>query len=152
MTIALWRQVEAMAPQQRLDFLMDTPDVFAAITMALPGQAERPHAICRHTDVYIRARRSFTQSKEWKEFRLKFLETHTACEKCGATEHLQVHHAGCYTVDHTVIQLGLTWVFDYPQCLEVMCQECHYQMHRTLIEHERKPKVRKSWLQRLLGR
>lgn len=140
---ALWRQIEEMTFEQRMELFQ--PDT--GVRMAIPGQAEDTFPICPHSELYIRARRSFSHSKEWKEFRQKFLTRHPVCGRCGEPATV-VHHRVPYNVDHTLVRLGFTWVFRHPECCGALCQECHYREHEPLIAQERKH-AKASWLERL---
>jgi len=65
---ALWRIVEEMTPEERLDFLVGNPEVLICRRGSIPGEPEQVMTVCEHTPLYIKARRSFFHSREWKQF------------------------------------------------------------------------------------
>jgi len=132
---ALWRIVEEMSPQERAHFLDPDRDMWMRMSLTIPGEPEGAAVFCNHTPLYLKARRSFHHSPGWKAFRLHFLQDHPVCVGCGAPATV-VHHTGLFTIDLTLIEWGFTWVFDHPECCQALCQDCHYQEHRQMIEAE----------------
>lgn len=87
-----------------------------------------------HDKRWIRIRNSFHGSKEWGEFRRRWLEKHPACARCGRTDSvLQVHHTGPYTLDRTVLDEGFLEGLRHPDRLETLCRDCHKNEHGVLI-------------------
>lgn len=137
---AQWRIIEEMSPAQRLELLCGETQSIAWQPIALPEVSEEWSALIPHTPLWIRARRSFTHSREWREFRERVLQEHPRCAKCGLPADT-VHHKGVYTMDATVIPLGFAWIFQHPKCCEAVCRECHYGVHETLIAAEARASI-----------
>jgi hypothetical protein len=90
-----------------------------------------------HTKIWIKMRDSFHDSKEWKQFRLQWLQAHPACVRCGRTDGVfQVHHAGHYNLDRTVIEEGFLEGLKHPERFETLCSGCHYKEHEFIISEE----------------
>jgi hypothetical protein len=134
---ALWRELEEMTPEQRGDTLL-TGEVAAGIPV--DGCTMW---ICEHSPLYLKARRSFHHSAEWKRFRREFLEEHPVCVRCGAPATV-VHHINAYTIDKTLIAWGFSWIFEHPECCAPLCHECHYEEHKGLIASEAFREPRKA--------
>ena len=129
MVKALWRELEEMTPEQRGAMLL--PEGIG-VGQQVDGQMMWT---CEHTPVYLRARRSFEHSPQWKQFRQEFLEEHPVCARCGKKATV-VHHRDNYTVDVTLIAWGFQWIFKRPECCQALCAECHYAGHERLIQAE----------------
>jgi len=92
-----------------------------------------------HDERWIPLRDSFYHSKEWKQFRLQWIQAHLTCERCGCTDGvLQVHHRGSYTLDNTVLGEGFLEPLRHPERFETICKDCHYKEHEALIGNEAK--------------
>jgi tetratricopeptide (TPR) repeat protein len=157
----LWRQFEDASPQER-ERMVDwnvvwessdgstiavrerdevrlygtqvTMEFFNGFTSLDSGEWKK---IIKHNDKWIRLRKSFNDSKEWHQFRLQWLQTHPACVRCGRTDGvLQVHHAGEYSLDSTVMEEGFLEGLEHPERFETLCVKCHYQEHMPLILNE----------------
>jgi hypothetical protein len=76
------------------------------------------------------------ESKDWRHFREKYLGEHPRCARCGQPANV-VHHTGFFTLDTTVINFGFLEVLEHPECFEALCNDCHYQEHKPLIEAEK---------------
>ena len=91
-----------------------------------------------HDQRWIRLRNSFHGSREWREFRLRWLEEHPACARCGWTDSLlQVHHAGIYTLDKTVFDEGFLEGLRHPERFRTLCGDCHKEVSAPLITVEK---------------
>ncbi len=92
-------------------------------------------------------------TKEWKEKRDKIINEHSACELCGSTEELVIHHPnsmGRETIEHAVWQDFYRWFCDeylkiYPTEEELktystgVSQHRHDgvpKWHREIVEHK----------------
>lgn len=101
----------------------------------LKSVAWQKHII--HTKIWISLRRSFHDSKEWKQFRLQWLQTHPKCVRCGRTDGiLHVHHAGNYNLDRTVMEEGFLEGLKHPERFETLCSGCHYNLHEFGISQD----------------
>lgn len=83
-------------------------DAVAALR-TLEGRLNTPEILNYH---------QYLRSDRWKAKRAAKLETNPACEKCGATDNLQVHHL---TYEH----VG----FELPEDLQTLCATCHAGAH-----------------------
>ena len=156
---ALWRRVETMTPYERFVFLGMGGGAWVIQKVDIPGLTPETFVVpqdslgytrwvlsmdgaalwtstCSLTPMYRKARASFLQSREWREFSRAFRDKYPDCVKCGEPGHSTHHKSGC-EASTLVIALGFGWVLDHPECCEVQCQDCHYQEHKGLIEREK---------------
>ena len=69
--------------------------------------------------------KKFYNSKAWKDCRkLKILQVHGLCERCGAAGYI-VHH----TVYLTPHNINDPWISLNPALLEYVCLDCHNKEH-----------------------
>jgi len=156
---ALWRQVEDMTKQERIEFLggKRIPDVRSEIVGVCPcynvatgerymidmDTAERlplDHPAYRwwipHTTLWLRVRRSWIQGKVWREFSRSFRAEHPICGQCDAPSFC-AHHLPPHNLDHTVLEHGFLEALEHPEYFAALCSDCHYEGHREMIESER---------------
>jgi len=155
-----WRRFEAASPRERegmVDWyeIGETPDgkgvvrrdpirggLYIEPSVELEDLCSRLKSlrwrkVIRHHQKWFLLRASFYRSEEWKRFRLQWLQDHPACVRCGRTDGiLQVHHAGHYNLDHTVMEEGFLEGLKHPERFETLCQDCHYKEHENLIAVE----------------
>lgn len=87
--------------------------------------------MCKDTDELCEGYENYLKSQHWGKLRLKVLENHPVCEKCGSDKILQIHHK-------TYDRLGDERLSD----LQVLCQECHKKVHNK--KHEKNKRIRKG--------
>lgn len=121
----LWRVIDEMTPLER------------KVVLPTHVSARKGIEVVTHTDYYIKARQSFVHSKEWRFFRSAFLELHPACVRCKSVKDLQVHHAGLFTVDVTLINEGFLLPLTHLERFEALCGDCHFGEHEELIVGEK---------------
>jgi len=124
----------------------------ALLAAEVPGEAEERsedllaaltwRRVIVHDHTWVKLRTSFYDSREWREFRLRWLEEHPACTRCGRTDGiLVVHHIGDYSLDHTVLDEGFLKGLIHPERFDTTCNDCHQEMHIGL-------RIAESWLQK----
>jgi len=157
---ALWRRFEAASPQEREGMVTwyERGDTVDGKLMAMrrsgrilvnpaidptefPTEAELESLtwtkFVKHDERWIRIRCSFCKSKEWKQFRFQWLQAHPACVRCGRTDGvLQVHHTGCYHLDHIVLGEGFLEPLKHPERFGTLCVGCVQKEHADFIEYE----------------
>ncbi len=155
---ALWRQVEDMTMQERIEFLEGerVPDVLSKIEGVClyhdtdtgergmidttTGEVLPPDhpAYCwwiPHTALWIKVRSSWMRGKVWREFSRSFRAEHPTCARCTAPSFC-THHAGAHTLDYNVLEDGFLQALGHPEYFEALCGDCHYEGHRKMIEAE----------------
>lgn len=127
-----------MTPDERFDF-------FSVMVLfgAFDPESDQPFggAIPKipHNEIWLKVRRSFFRSIEWKTFRFAYLRQNSICNRCGQIATV-VHHKPPYTLDSTVIQEGFLGPLKFTDRFEALCKECHYREHMALIESEQSKK------------
>lgn len=134
-TIALWRKVEHMTPQERAAFLI----------------VEQGEII--HNALWIQTRDSFHSSKEWRTFTKNMKAGVKICPMCNRVINKQTesyitgnagnicfhaHHRAGYELDKRVIEHGFLYDLADKSKFAVICTDCHYTEHRDLIVRESK--------------
>lgn len=72
--------------------------------------------------------RSLLQTQEWQDFRKAVIAYYdNKCQKCGATDNLQVHH-----IAYKKSSAKLPWAYYYKD-LQVLCEKCHNEEHAVKI-------------------
>jgi len=80
----------------------------------------------RHNSKYKSLASSFYRSKEWKQFRLSWMEKHPVCSECGEKkEIMQVHHKDEFGVFNTVLTEGFLEPLKDTSRFETLCFRCH---------------------------
>lgn len=88
----------------------------------------------RHNSKYRSVASSFYQSKEWKNFRLSWLEKHPVCSECGEIkETMQVHHKDKFGVFHTALTEGFLEPLKDTNRFSSLCLRCHQKKSGSLI-------------------
>jgi hypothetical protein len=133
-TIAVWRKVEHMTPQERAAFFVIDPKV-------------------EHTPLWIQTRDSFNGSKEWHNFTKEIKRGVIVCPICNRAITkktasyitgnvgrvcFQVHHRAGYELDKRVIEHGFLYDLKDKSKFAVICSDCHYTAHKDLIVGESK--------------
>jgi tetratricopeptide (TPR) repeat protein len=157
----LWRQFEDASPQER-ESMVESYEWWESsdgkdIAVRFYGKKVRLHGFggirssdayamlesvkwekaIPHSKIWISLRKSFYGSNDWKQFRIQWLQKYPVCVRCGRTDVvLQVHHAGQYSLDNTVIDEGFLEGLKHSERFETLCVECHYHEHKPLILHE----------------
>ncbi len=132
---ALWKKIEAMTPDERREFLgCDFMGLTKYSKTGPPG--DDWVQVIPHTELWLKVRRSFNHSPEWKAFRAAYLKRHTRCDRCGEAA-IVVHHRSPQNLDATVINEGFLAPLQDESRFEALCQDCHYKEHETLIASER---------------
>jgi len=69
---------------------------------------------------------SFYGSKEWKQFRLSWLEKHPVCFKCGEIKKImQVHHKDRFNLSNTILYEGFLEPLRDTNRFQTLCHRCH---------------------------
>ena len=89
-----------------------------------------------HDALYIKTRDSFYGSKEWRTFRIAYLEINPLCVRCGNTAN-QVHHKLGYEIQATLLKEGFIAPLKETERYEAICSDCHLEEHIELISAER---------------
>ena len=80
----------------------------------------------RNNSKYKSLASSFYRSKEWKQFRLSWLEKHPVCSECGEIkEIMQVHHKDEFGVFNTVLTEGFLEPLKDTNRFSTLCDRCH---------------------------
>ena len=86
------------------------------------------HTIQRVTDSIRVGGIVAARSPKWPTFRRQFLATHAACEACGITNNLEVHHVVAFH-EHPELELDVSNVMTL--CEQTGGEECHLNVgHR----------------------
>jgi uncharacterized protein (DUF983 family) len=155
---ALWKKIEAMTPDERLEFLgcefmrltkysKTGPPVTEYSKIGPPGNGWL--SVIPHTQLWRKVRRSFNHSPEWKSFRAAYLKHHAICKRCGKPATV-VHHRPPQNLDATVLNEGFLAPLQDESRFEALCQDCHYQEHEVLVASERPEEY--AQYQKRLGR
>jgi len=134
---ALWRKIEEMNPQERREYLVGETELEFSEFVTLPGKTGEWLTECPFSCRYDKVVASFQASKEWKQFRVSFLTRHPTCSQCGGPANV-VHHQDTYRTCLTILDWGLSWIFDHPECCNALCTECHFRHHERLIANRKR--------------
>ena len=87
-----------------------------------------------HDERWKRLYHSFYLSGEWRNFRLRWLQTHSPCVRCDRTcEGLRLRHTNRPPFSHTVLDEGFLRVIQHPERFRIKCRDPRKE-HAFLIE------------------
>lgn len=125
----LWKKVDAMPPWARC-LLFGRRTILGAAWY----EEQKVWPTATRTRLYVRVANAFYDSHEWRAFRSSFLAARPTCEvyQCDKNATI-VHHVPPSNVAATIIELGLSWVFEedieYTQRLAALCNPHHQYVH-----------------------
>jgi len=119
--------------EQFIQVLTDDPDELILLRPGEDGHGVTWRRFIVYDERWIRLRRSFIQSPEWRAFRLAWLDEHPACARCDRTYgSLHIHHVSPYTLRLTVLDEGFLEGLRHPERFKTMCGDHHIESHPGL--------------------